>query len=71
MKSGVTRQRADAELTALVNEPSIAPTGALTMAGAFAANVRTLARAVSLQEQGTESVRPLLLILLGPCRSCS
>ena len=35
------------------------------MAGAFAANVRTLARTVSLQEQGTESVRPLLLILLG------
>jgi predicted permease len=65
MKSGVTRERADAELTAMVNEPSIAPTGALTTAGAFAPNVRTLARAVSLQEQGTESVRPLLLILLG------
>jgi predicted permease len=65
MKSGVTRERADAELTALVNEPSIAPTGALTTAGAFAPNVRTLARAVSLQEQGTASVRPLLLILLG------
>jgi predicted permease len=65
MKPGVTRERADAELTALVNEPSIAPAGALTMAGAFAANVRTLARAVSLQEQGTASVRPLLLILLG------
>jgi putative ABC transport system permease protein len=65
MKSGVTRERAVAELTALVNEPSIAPAGALTTAGAFAANVRTLARAVSLQEQGTESVRPLLLILIG------
>jgi predicted permease len=65
MKSGVTRERADAELTALVNEPSIAPAGALTTAGVFAANVRTLARAVSLQEQGTASVRPLLLILLG------
>ena len=65
MKSGVTQERAEAELTALVNDPSIAPAGALTTAGAFAANVRTLARAVSLQEQGTASVRPLLLILLG------
>ncbi len=65
MKSGVTRERAEAELTALVNDPSIAPAGALTMAGAFAANARTLARTVSLQEQGTEAVRPLLLILLG------
>jgi len=65
MKAGVTQERADAELTALVNEPSIAPAGALTTAGAFAPNVRTLARGVSLQEQGTASVRPLLLILLG------
>ncbi len=65
MKPGVTQDRANAELTALVNEPSIAPTGALTAAGAFAANVRTLARTVGLQEQGTEAVRPLLLILLG------
>ena len=65
MKAGVTQERVDAELTALVNEPSIAPAGALTTAGAFAPNVRTLARAVSLQEQGTASVRPLLLILLG------
>src|SRR5688572_28680100 len=46
MKSGVTRERADAELTALVNEPSIAPTGALMSAGVFAANARTLARSV-------------------------
>jgi predicted permease len=65
MKSGVTQERAEAELTALVNEPSIAPAGALTTAGAFAPNVRTLARAVSLQEQGTAAVRPLLLIVLG------
>ena len=36
MKSGVTRERADAELTALVNEPSIAPAGALAPAGVFA-----------------------------------
>jgi putative ABC transport system permease protein len=65
MKPGVTQKRAEAELTALVNEPSIAPTGALASAGVFAANVRTLARTVALQDQGTESVRPLLLILLG------
>jgi predicted permease len=65
MKPGVTQERAEAELTALVNEPSIAPTGALASAGAFAPNVRTLARTTSLQQQGTESVRPLLLILLG------
>jgi putative ABC transport system permease protein len=65
LKSDVAQERAGAELTALVNEPSIAPTGALTPAGEFAANARTLARTVSLQAQGTESVRPLLLILLG------
>ncbi len=65
MKPGVTQERAEAELTALVNDPSIAPTGALTMAGRFSSNARTLARAVSLQEQGTQSARPLLLILLG------
>ncbi len=65
MKSGLTKERAEAELTALVNDSSISPVGALTMAGAFAPNARTLARAVGLQAQGTESVRPLLLILLG------
>src|SRR5947208_4085297 len=65
MKPGVTRERAEAELTALVNDSSIAPAGALAPAGAFAPNVRTLARAVGLQEYGTESVRTLLLILLG------
>ena len=65
MKPGVTQERAEAELTALVNDPSIAPAGALAPDGAFAPNVRTLARAVGLQEYGTESVRTLLLILLG------
>jgi predicted permease len=65
LKPGVTRERAEAELTALVNDPSIAPTGALAPAGTFAANARTLARATALQEQGTETARPLLLILLG------
>ena len=65
MKSGVTQERAEAELTALVNDPSIVPAGALATEGALAPNVRTLARAVGLQEYGTESVRTLLLILLG------
>ncbi len=65
MKSGVTQERAEAELTALVNDPSIAPAGALATEGAIAPNVHRLARAVGLREYGTESVRPLLLILLG------
>jgi predicted permease len=65
MKSGVTQERAEAELTALVNDPSIAPGGALATEGAIAPNVRRLARAVGLQEYGTESVRTLLLILVG------
>ena len=65
MKSGVTQERAEAELTALVNDPSIAPAGALAPEGTLAPNVRTLARTVGLQEYGTESVRTLLLILLG------
>jgi putative ABC transport system permease protein len=64
MKSGVTQERTEAELTALVNDSSIAPTGALAPEGVRAAGVRTLARAVRLQEYGTESVRTLLLILL-------
>src|SRR5947207_3048547 len=65
LKPGVTQARAEAELTALVNDSSTAPAGALAPAGAFAPNVRTLARAVGLQEYGTESVRTLLLILVG------
>jgi predicted permease len=65
MKSGVTRERAEAELTPLVNDPSIAAVGALAPEGVLAPNVRTLARAVGLQEYGTQSVRKLLLILLG------
>ena len=65
MKSGVTQERAAAELTALVNDPSIAPSGALAPEGVLAPNVRTRVRAVGLQEYGTESVRTLLLILLG------
>jgi putative ABC transport system permease protein len=65
MKSGVTQERAETELTALVNDPAIAPTDALTMAGRFSPNARTLARAGGLQQQSTQSARPLLLILLG------
>jgi putative ABC transport system permease protein len=65
LTSGVTRERADAELTALVSDPSIAPAGAVAQAGAFAPDARTLARTVGLQAYGTESVRTLLLILLG------
>ena len=65
MKSGVTQERAEAELTPLVNDPSIAAPGALGTAGVPAPNVRTLARTVGLQQYGTESVRTLLLILLG------
>jgi putative ABC transport system permease protein len=65
MKSGVTRERAEAELTPLVNDPSIASVGALAPEGTLAPNVRTLARVVGLQKHGAESVRKLLLILLG------
>jgi putative ABC transport system permease protein len=65
MKSGVTQERAEAELTALVNDRSISSAGALAPEGALAPNVRTLARVVGFQEYGTESVRTLLLILLG------
>src|SRR5882762_5967658 len=64
IKSGVTQERAEAELTALVNDSSIAPAGALGPAGALAPNVRTRARAVGLREYGAQSVRTLLLILL-------
>jgi predicted permease len=62
---GTTRERAEAELTPLVNEPSIKAIGALAPAGRFEADARTLARITSLQEYGTESVRPLLVILAG------
>jgi predicted permease len=62
---GVTRERAEAELTALVNDPSIAAAGALAPEGTLAPNIRTVARAVGLQQYGAASVRTLLLILLG------
>ena len=64
MKSGVTKERVEAELRALVSDSSIVPAGALGTEGALA-NVGTVARAVGLQEYSTGSVRTLLLILLG------
>jgi predicted permease len=65
LKPDVTQQRAEAELTALVNESSVMPAGALGTEGTLAPDVRTLARVMGLQEYGTGSVRTLLLILLG------
>ncbi len=60
-----TRERAEAELTALVNDPAIAPAGAVGMEGARAADTRTIARVTGLQASATTSVRALLLVLLG------
>jgi predicted permease len=65
MKPGVTPEGAAAELTALVNDPSIAAAGALGTEGTIAPNVRRLAHTVGLQEYGTQPVRTLLLVLLG------
>ena len=65
MKPGVTGERAEAELTALSNDASIVPAGALAMEGVLEANARRLARVVGLKEYGTASLRTLLLILLG------
>ena len=65
MKPGVAHGRAEAELTALVNDPSVVPVGAVAQAGAIAATGRMLARVAGLRDYGTDSVRTLLLILLG------
>ena len=65
MTPGTTPDGAAAELTALVDGSPIVPAGALAPGGAFVANARTFARTVRLQEYGTQSVRPLLLILMG------
>jgi predicted permease len=65
MTAGATRARVEAELTGLINDPSIAAAGALGQEGALAANVHATGRAVRLQDHGTESVRTLLLVLLG------
>jgi putative ABC transport system permease protein len=65
MTPGTTRERAEAELTPLVNDPSIASTGAMAQAGVFSSSAHTLARTTALQAYGTESVRTLLLVLVG------
>lgn len=62
---GTTTSQAEAELTPLVNDPAIASTGALTEAGTFDAQARTIARVTELQEYGTRAVRPVLLMLVG------
>lgn len=62
---GVTRERAEAELSALVNDPAVAAAGALGPEGALQADVRAVARIIGLQEHGSASVRTLLLVLLG------
>lgn len=65
LKSGMTEERVESELTAMVNDPAFATTGALAPEGFVDPTVRSRAGVVRLQEYGTESVRPLLLILLG------
>jgi putative ABC transport system permease protein len=65
LKPGVTEKRTVAELTALVNAPSFAGSGARGMEGAREPNVPTFARTTDLQEYGTGSSRRLLLTLLG------
>ena len=66
MNPGVTQERAQAELTALVNDPSTAPPkGALAAEGIIAPNVRKIVRTIGLQEYASQPVRALLLILLG------
>ncbi|HOC17430.1 MAG TPA: ABC transporter permease [Vicinamibacterales bacterium] len=65
MKPGVNKERAETELTALVNDPSIVAPGALAPEGVLAPNVRTIARTAGLQEYGAGPVRTLLLIVLG------
>jgi predicted permease len=64
LKPGVTHRGAEAELSTLASDASIVPAGALTPAGAFAANAQTLARVAGLQEYGAAPTRRLLLVLL-------
>jgi predicted permease len=65
MKPGVTQEQAQAELTALLSDSSLIPAGARSQAGTFSSTARTIARTVGLQQYGTESVRTLLLVLVG------
>lgn len=59
MKPGVTRERAEAELTALVREPSVRAVVAPR------ADDRGVAIVKGLQEHATAGIRTLLLVLLG------
>ncbi len=65
LKQGMSRERAEAELTALANDPSIAPAGGLAAEGTRAADVPTRARVTGLQEYAAAPIRTLLLVLLG------
>jgi predicted permease len=65
MKPGVTAEQTAAELTAIVNDASIVPAGALAAQGRMRADVHTRVQVVGLQEYGTASMRTLLLVLLG------
>ena len=65
MKPDTTQARVEAELTSMINDPAFAVAGALGMEGAVSADTRAMARTVALQAHGTESVRLLLLVLLG------
>jgi hypothetical protein len=58
MKPGVTPTQAAAELTALINEPSIAPTRALAPEGRLASNVHTIAIQVPITEVARRGRRP-------------
>jgi putative ABC transport system permease protein len=65
MSSDATVERVRGELTTLVSNTSIIATGALAPEGVLVPNARTFARTIGFQEYGTESVRRLLLVLLG------
>ena len=65
MKPGVTAERTAAELTALVNEKTIAPSGALAPEGVLSSDIPTIGRVFDLQEYGAATARTLLAILLG------
>jgi putative ABC transport system permease protein len=65
MSADATREQVESELDPLVNAPSIAARAALGMEGRIATDVQRRPRTRGLQEYGLESVRTLLLILVG------
>jgi putative ABC transport system permease protein len=65
MKPDTTPERVEAELASLLSDSSLIPAGVVAQAGTFSSSARTFARTAGLQEYGTESVRTLLLILVG------